>query len=573
MRPVIMISALVAAGLFLWVLRGYLTDFYSSELNTRSQVRAAIFNGSLTSAIQRHRLVPNVLSRDRAMIDALTTRQFSTTSARLIQINSELAAHNLFLLDAEGQVVASADRGLLGAVHDDRPYFREAARENSTIFHAISVTENKLGFFFSHPIRASGRLIGVIVVELSLRNLETSWGLGTGRVIVTNSEDVVILSSHPAWRYRLLSPLIEEARLAHIRSRQLGGLEIIPLSWTGSQGEINVDGRVFLRHEVPVGFRGWTVNYLAPLSDVYDSVNAIIALVIMAFALFAATIFWFNSKRAWRRFLRLQVESDQLRDLNQRLSAEIIERRRVEHTLAKAEQSLEQASKLAALGQMSAAVSHELNQPLAAMRTYVAGARLLMQRNRMTEALSSIQRIDDLISRMAGLTRQLKSFARKGDGGARPLDLREAVRGSMSVMTPQFGHLKIDLKLDIPSEPVFAIADQLRVEQIIVNLLKNALDAIQDEERPTVWLTVVPGPVPVIRVIDNGPGLPTDRKSLFEPFFTTKAPGKGLGLGLAISAGIAEDLGGKLTARNGPGGGACFELTMPAAEGFETAAE
>ncbi|WP_170317659.1 sensor histidine kinase [Paroceanicella profunda] len=565
--------AVTLVALLIWGSHNYLTTFYSEDLRNRANVRAAIYNGSLLNVLERHQLIPSVLARDRTLTDALMRGQYAMTSARLIDINDELKARNLLLFDATGRIVASSDRRLLGTSRADRPYFREAARENTTIFTTTGVAERELGFFFAHAVRSGGQLLGVIAVQVNLGELEASWARDTGRVFVTNAEDVVILSSHPDWRYKLLSPLLEEARMAALRSRQLGGLEILPMDWTGTGRQVRIGGATYLRRDVSIGFRGWTLNYLAPLDDVRARVNAVIALEIMAVALLVALIFWIRSKQAWRRFLRLERESAELRDLNRRLSDEILERRRVEQTLARTEQSLVQASKLAALGQMSAAVSHELNQPLAAMRTYIAGARLLIERGRMPEAHSSIQRIDDLIGRMAMLTRQLKSFARKGEDEIRPLDLRDAIKGALSVMSPQLGQVRVELVTDMPSTPVMIRGDQLRIEQILVNLLRNALDALRGQDDRRIDVTLVPGPLPTIRVSDNGPGLPKEPDALFEPFFTTKRPGEGLGLGLAISAGIAQDLGGELTARNLVRGGACFELTLPALQKLDTAAE
>ncbi|MEL6232943.1 MAG: ATP-binding protein [Pseudomonadota bacterium] len=560
-------------ALLLWASHSYLTAFYSERLRNTANVRAAIYSANLMNVLERHQLIPGVLARDRALIDALVKDRYALTSARLIDVNRQLQSRNLILMDRDGRVVAASNRRLLGTNRADRVYFREAARSNETSFSITGIDDRDLGFFFGHPVRMGGSFLGVIAVEVNLGPLQEGWSRDLGRVFVTNAQDIVILSSTPDWRYRQLSPLMEEARLAAIRDNRLGGIEILPIGWRESGQEVSIDGLNFLRRERAIGFRGWTLNYMAPTDEVQAKVNAGIALEIMVLALLAALGFWINSKRAWRRFLRLKRESDRLRDLNRRLSAEIVERRRVEKTLAQTEQSLEQASKLAALGQMSAAVSHELNQPLAAMRTYIAGAKLLLDRRRPVEAQASIQRMDDLISRMAVLTRQLKSFARKGDQDMRPLDLRAAVRGALSVMQPQLSQTGLAVDLDMPGTPCMVRGDQLRIEQILVNLLRNALDAVRGQPDRRIDLTIAPGPDFVIRVVDNGPGLPPNAEEIFEPFFTTKKPGEGLGLGLAISAGIAQDLGGRLVARNRDGEGACFELHLPALQDMETAAE
>jgi two-component system C4-dicarboxylate transport sensor histidine kinase DctB len=244
------------------------------------------------------------------------------------------------------------------------------------------------------------------------------------------------------------------------------------------------------------------------------------------------------------------------------LQREIAERERVQKTLAVAEQTLAQSSKLAALGEMSAAVSHELNQPLAAMKTYLAGARLLLQRRRSEEALSSFQRIDDLIDRMGAITRQLKSYARKGGEAFEPVDVKQAISSALSMMEPQLKSRVIRITRTLPRNPVMVLADRVRLEQVIINLLRNAIDATRGLADPEIEILLTAGETATLAVRDNGHGI-ADLDTLFEPFYTTKKPGEGVGLGLAISSGIVNDLGGRLTARNGESGGAVFEVQLP----------
>ena len=211
---------------------------------------------------------------------------------------------------------------------------------------------------------------------------------------------------------------------------------------------------------------------------------------------------------------------------------------------------------------MSAAVSHELNQPLAAMKTYLAGAKLLLRRNRPDEALSSFQRIDDLIERMGAITRQLKSYARKGGEAFAPVDMRDALSGALSIMEPQLRSRDVAVSREVPDAPVMIMADRLRLEQVIINLLRNALDAAKGRREPRIDLLIAAGEDAVLTVRDNGTGI-EDLENLFEPFYTTKRPGDGVGLGLAISSGIVTDLGGRLSARNARAGGAVFEVRLP----------
>jgi two-component system C4-dicarboxylate transport sensor histidine kinase DctB len=332
--------------------------------------------------------------------------------------------------------------------------------------------------------------------------------------------------------------------------------------WTALPADAYVQGRAVMRRELRVPFRGWTMVLFTTYGGIRQRVNAVLALEIMGFSILFTLAFYQLSRQTLTRALFFQQESDDLRQLNLRLQREISERQKVEKNLQVAEQTLAQSSKLAALGEMSAAVSHELNQPLAAMKTYLAGAKLLLQRKRMDEALSSFQRIDDLIGRMSAITRQLKSYARKGGDDLVPVDVLAALNGALEIMEPQLKLRQVSLSTSVPSTPVMILGDQLRLEQVVVNLLRNALDATSMIDTPEIELLLIGGETATLTVRDNGEGI-SDLDDLFEPFFTTKKPGDGVGLGLAISSGIVSDLGGRLVARNSEQSGAVFEVTLP----------
>ena len=317
-----------------------------------------------------------------------------------------------------------------------------------------------------------------------------------------------------------------------------------------------------MRQEIRVPFRGWKMVLFTTYGGIRQRVNAVLALEIMGFSIFLALSFYQLSRQTLTRALFFQKESDDLRKLNIRLQREVSERQKVEKNLQVAEQTLAQSSKLAALGEMSAAISHELNQPLAAMRTYLAGAKLLLQRKRPDEALTSFQRIDDLIGRMGAITRQLKSYARKGGEDLIAVDVRSAIDGALEIMEPQLKARQISISKTLPIEPVFILGDQLRLEQVMVNLVRNALDATATVVLPEIEILLLADETAILTVRDNGEGI-SDLNELFEPFFTTKKPGDGVGLGLAISTGIITDLGGRLVARNGSVAGAVFQVTLP----------
>jgi two-component system, NtrC family, C4-dicarboxylate transport sensor histidine kinase DctB len=549
----------VLVGLAAWAGHGYLVREFAADQNADAQLRATLYAGNIQAIMQRHSLVPLLLSRDPVLLSGLRTGQYEDAEKRLVAFGAEIGAGAIVLLDSDGRVVASSDPDEVSGGQADQEYFRQALEDTGTVFSVSYPEEGPPQFNYARRLEGDGKLIGVVVVNVDLATPEENWRRARLRVAVVDAEGRVLLSSVENWRGTTLKNLLAPGPTS---STPWGWLEEQISGPAGDPPFVYIFGMPHLRTEVPVHFRNWRLNYFATLEDVRAQANAVMALVLMVLALLVALGFWRVSRRTRAESRRIQRESDELRLLNRRLQAEMAARQRVERNLKDAEQSLEQASKLAALGQMSAAVSHELNQPLAAMKTYLAGARLLLKRNRAEEAMSSFQRIDDLIGRMGGITRQLKSYARKGEIELEPVDLRESVRAALAMMAPQLGKMAVEITTTLPSEPAIVQADPLRIEQIIVNLLRNALDAVsaRDDRRVKVFLAV--GDTVLLSVEDNGEGIKEPGK-LFEPFHTTKKPGEGLGLGLAISAGFAAEMGGKLVARNAPDGGAVFDLILP----------
>lgn len=553
---------MIAAALFLmtgilWFSNSYFTTRFTESTRIDAAVRSTLYAGNISAILERQEVVPFVLSRDSNIKADLQSKEFKNTSQRLISYLEETQAASVMLLDRDGRVVAASDRRQIGTSLVDVPYFNDALRQQGTSFTVVRQPEENPGFYFSRKMEDGGNALGVIVVQANLQRIEDRWRQSERRVFVSDSEDNIILSSKPLWK----SLKVED--FASDDETDAPGSRVFNFNLNRrSQDFTYLDGNAFLRVETKIGFQGWKLSYFETLEGVRARVNGILALETMVFAIIAAFAFYLLSRASTRVSKRLRQESDDLRILNQRLQQEISERKKAEKNLEVAEQSLAQQSKLAALGQMSAAVSHELNQPLAAMRTYLAGARLLLQRKRPSEAEASFQRVEDLLDRMGAITRQLKSFARKTGEDLTPVDVREPLASAFSMMAPQLGQREIEITRTIPSEPAMVLADPLRIEQIIVNLLRNALDAMKSEENPHIDILLTVGDTVTLAVRDSGTGI-EDPESLFEPFYTTKKPGEGVGLGLAISAGIASDLGGRLTARNRDQGGATFELQLP----------
>ncbi len=558
----------LAAVIIIWVTNQVLTQRFTETVRNRAEVRYTLYVGQLVSELQRNSIVPQLLVRDPELINALQIGDFSRSTQRLLSLVDEIGAASIMLYDRQGRVVAATERTRLGEVHADTAYFTDALRSSGTEFTIIQRPTGAHGFLYSRRVEEGGEILGVISVEVDLARLEQTWAGTQDAVMVTDSGGTILLATERRWRG------LDEASALELTSAPTSIERALRVTqdWTTLPVDAYVSGEAVMRRELRIPFQGWRLVGFTAYASVRERVNGVLALEIMGFAILLALAFWLSSRKTASRLISFQKESAELRLLNARLSREIAERERMEKTLQVAEQTLAQSSKLAVLGEMSAAVSHELNQPLAAMKTYLAGARLLIQRKRPEEALASFQRIDDLIDRMGAITRQLKSYARKGSDAFEPFDVRDAVSSALAMMEPQLKARRIAITRTMPDGPALVMGDRLRLEQVIINLLRNALDATRGVKEPSVDILLAAGQTVSLTVRDNGPGI-EDLDALFEPFYTTKQPGDGVGLGLAISSGIVNDLGGRLTARNGADGGAVFEVVLPALDAKVAAAE
>ncbi|SDZ27992.1 two-component system, NtrC family, C4-dicarboxylate transport sensor histidine kinase DctB [Jannaschia faecimaris] len=565
---ILIVLTIIAAGAAIWIVNILLTERLVDATRQRAELRQSLYGGAILSELQRNSVVPLLLARDPTLIAALKAQDFSTSSQRLISYVDEIGAASIRLMDMEGRTVAATDREQLGSLYPESPFFTEAVATTDTVFTIFPSNTGAYEASFSRVVRDGATQLGVLQVQVNLSQFESRWRGTTAAVAVTDATGTVILTTEPRWRGQQLDAAIDANSVPSALERAL----VTSGAFGANVNEGYFSGNALIQLETRVPFRGWRLVSFTSYESVRERVNGVLALIITGFALLLTLGFYLLNRRSTLRSVLFQRESLKLRQLNNRLSSEIAERKRVQEELKETEQSLAQSSKLAALGEMSAAVSHELNQPLAAMKTYLAGARLLLQRRRADEALSSFQRIDDLIDRMGAITRQLKSYARKGGEAFEPVDVRDALSSALTLMEPQLRQERIQLVQTVPDTPVMALCDRLRLEQVIINLVRNALDAMHGADERELDILLTSGEEVVLAVHDTGHGL-QDPEKLFEPFYTTKKPGEGVGLGLAISSGIINDLGGRLTARNAARGGAVFEVRLPAIDMALDAAE
>ena len=537
----------------------FFTSKYLNDIKQEGEIRLTQNERNIVSELQKNSVIPQFLVRDQSIWNALLSNNFSSLPQMFSEFINEISIESITLMDRTGQIVAVAGKENLNVNSSNKIIFNTAISTNETVMNIIEKDENEFGFFYSRKIENDQRVLGVLSIEVDLKKFENSWKSAGEHIFISNGEGKIVLATEPTWK-----GLSEDLAWKNQNSKNIikRGYSVAK-GWVDSnESDQYFNDSSFVRFNKNIPILNWKISSFENYSGVRERVNTILALEILIFLLLLVLSLYSLNRKKILRLNLFEEETIKLRELNKKLETEMEQRKRVEKNLLAVEQTLEQHSKLAALGEMSAAISHELNQPLAAMKTYLAGASLLLKRNRPQETVAALMRIDGLIHRMGEITKQLKSFARKNTESFVPLNFNDAILEAMSIMEPQLKQSGIKIDTNIPSEPVLIVGDQQRLEQVIINLIRNAIDALDDTELPSITISLYKNNSVRFSIRDNGKGI-NDLEKLFEPFQTSKDPGKGLGLGLAISSNIISELGGSLSGENLTPTGAEFTIKLP----------
>ena len=537
----------------------FFTSKYLNDIKQEGEIRLTQNERNIVNELQKNSVIPQFLVRDQSIWNALLSNNFSSLPQMFSEFINEISIESITLMDRTGQIVAVAGKENLNVNSSNKIIFNTAISTNDTVMNIIEKNENEFGFFYSRKIENDQRVLGVLSIEVDLKKFENSWKSAGERIFISNGEGKIVLATEPTWK-----GLSEDLAWKNQNSKNIikRGYSVAK-GWVDSnESDQYFNDSSFVRFNKNIPILNWKISSFENYSGVRERVNTILALEILIFLLLLVLSLYSLNRKKILRLNLFEEETIKLRELNKKLETEMEQRKRVEKNLLAVEQTLEQHSKLAALGEMSAAISHELNQPLAAMKTYLAGASLLLKRNRPQETVAALMRIDGLIHRMGEITKQLKSFARKNTESFVPLNFNDAILEAMSIMEPQLKQSGIKIDTNIPSEPVLIVGDQQRLEQVIINLIRNAIDALDDTELPSITISLYKNNSVRFSIRDNGKGI-NNLEKLFEPFQTSKDPGKGLGLGLAISSNIISELGGSLSGENLTPTGAEFTIKLP----------
>ena len=608
LAPLLAVGSLV---LLTWASYAWVKQRQLDELHRTLDSRAELYAASIGGALNKYEFLPLAVAQSDAVAQLLeqpSADRVTQINAYLVDMNRRAGAFAVYVLDDKGTTLASSnwqDRSsYVGVNYGFRPYFKNSIAGGIGRFYGIGFSTFEAGYFISQPVQRDGRIIGIVAAKVNLDWIEQSWRTpGAGEQIwVKDANGVIILATTPAFKFKTLAPLSPAAKndisaqrqflqenlpiLPHKVLRQFAdGASVMTLERQQSGDTPALSGSAdkadYLAVNRALGPLQWQITVLAELDQVNEAArNAAIAAA-LGWALLLLALMYARQRRRRiadklnaqqtlaRAYEQLEIKVEQrtadLVHANGRLQAEVAERERAEQTLRYAQAELVQSGKLAAIGQMAAGVTHELNQPLAALQTFSDNAKVFLARGRIDDALDNLSTISDLVKRLGYVTSQLKGFARRSDDARKPVSVRQAFAQTMLQIRTRKHSQRLTLHESWLEDDIIVLCNAIGLEQVFTNLITNAMDAVPESEPVQIWFQVRrEGSLAVLHITDNGPGIPlASLDKIFDPFYTTKE--HGLGLGLSISAGILRAAGSALAVRNRSaqeGGGAQFTITL-----------
>jgi len=563
------------------------------DLARQAQSSAVLHAAVLRSELAKHRSLPFVLAQDPDVASTLRSGAPASIDAlnrKLETLSQGTGAAVIYVLDAKGMTIAASNWRMpttfVGSDYGFRPYYQGALAKGVAELFALGTVSRRPGLFMARRVNDATGVAGVVVVKVEFDALERDWSASEPAFVV-GPDGVVLVTSVPAWRFAALAAIPSRTQDALRASHQFGQAAFppLPLNATLVVGArpMLVSGSLpgassarFMAASTAVGASGWTVFTLTPTGPALQTAVTAARVLALTIALIltaigAALLRWRGlsaARMARQEAARIELEGRvedrtvELRRANDQLLVEMDERRRAEAHVQLMQDELVQSNKLATLGQIAAGVAHEINQPVAAIRTYADNAAVFLDRGQSAPARANLGQIASLTDRIGMITDELRSFARKTNAPPRPMRLGDAIDGALLLMGARLRQQDVTIERSGEHEDQLVLAERFRLEQVLVNLLQNAVEALEGVAHPRIALRVVlrRGQARVL-VSDNGPGVSEEAAAtLFTPFATTKL--RGLGLGLVISRDIVAEFGGDLSLEAAAAPGAVFAITL-----------
>lgn len=541
----------------------------SSDARQLAASNALLFN----SELQKFRLLPVALAEYPDVAALLTGEAPSgAVNDRLERLAANTSAAAIYVIRPDGLTVAASNyrlpTGFVGQNYAFRPYFRDALLKGDAELFALGTVSGRPGFYLARRVGDAGRPLGVIVVKIEFDALQREWAKQAGITLVADGHDIVVISGRPEWQFRTLRKLEAAERAEIARNRLFEGSALETLPFDATRSGLTIGGAQFRTTRQPVALDEGSLLVLMPMDRAVGSARAqartiVVSVLFVLLGLLAWQFRQFEravSQQAVQRELEDKVaeRTAELEEANRQLTIESTERANSEERYRRSREELAQANRLGTLGQVTAGVAHEINQPVAAIRAFAENAMTFLARGKQEKAGENLKQIVGLTERVAAITSELRSFARRKTPAIGATSLAEAIEASLLIVRHRLTGSKTTVKWDRKAAAIAVRADRVRLEQVFVNLIQNSLDAFDGSFPGEISIGFTSDDARVIVVFaDNGPGFPKAlRPKLFTPFNTGKEDG--LGLGLAIVRDIVREFGGDVVLLDGPG--AQFEL-------------
>ncbi|SMX51198.1 C4-dicarboxylate transport sensor protein DctB [Actibacterium lipolyticum] len=590
----------VWATVFLFALIGlvqlysWANAYFLEKVQVSARSTLNLIAESVDQAVGRYAPIPELVARDQNLRQVLRGEAESGyepfVNEKLRQIAISIDASEVYVMDTTGLTVAASnyrdDDSFLGRNFAFRPYFKKAVTGLNTSFHALGTTSGERGFFFASPVVDGIDIIGVLAVKITVDHIEKDWRGTDHEILLTDQNRVVFLSSREDFTFRTVAPLLASARKEIVETQQYPMKRVVSMGLSAdiiSNEPVEImmskdlSSERYLASNLPLELSGWHAIAFTPLRPVRTQAAwtvAVAFLALLATCLAAMLILQrraniirtFRFEQEQRALLEARVveRTADLDAANASLRDEVAERRHAEEQLRKSQKELIQAGKLAALGKMSAAISHEINQPLTAIKSYAVNASTFLARSRFEDAKFNVDNISKMSDRMTEISRHLRNFARQPGDSVKPVNIIDVIEETIGLVGPEFRAQNARITFEPREGPVWALGGKLRLQQVLVNIMTNALEAMLGQSDIVVECDLaLEQDVVKIMVRDHGPGVPKeDLEQVFDAFYTTKEAGSGMGLGMSISQNIVTDFGGSLGVENHPNGGAVFTVTL-----------
>lgn len=534
----------------------YRYAYFQALEQTTAQGRAdlALASDRLVGQLQRFRELA-VLLADHPVL-AQSVVDAGQAQALFLSVADKIDALDIFYLNQDGRVVAAA-RAAPGANLGALPFVRRAAQGALGWGHRAQSPLAARAYYYAAPVFApDGRVQGSVVVAVDLSDLEDDWRGDERAVFFTDQAGVVFVSNRSElvqWQRRADGPGLAPPTgpAPAFASDYIGPHEVWRLGW----GPYFPENALHLVQDLPIiGLRGEILFDVAPARRLAGFQAIALAGLCLAFG---ALLFLATERRRTLAIANTLLESRVARrtaallETNEMLRREAREREDAQMKLAQAQADLVQASKLSALGQMSAGISHELNQPLMAIRSFAENAVQFQQRGQEDRVKDNLGRISDMARRMGRIISNLRAFSRQETEAQGRVNLTAILNSTIELLQSRINDCDATLIFDTGPAPVWVQGGEVRLGQVFVNLVSNALDAMEGRAHRVLRITVSQGERVQVDIDDTGGGIAAPEK-VFDPFYSTKNVGAamGMGLGLSISYGIVQSLGGDIRGQN-----------------------